>query len=187
MSVSTPNPRSRLARSWGRMRTLGATLAVLPLVTYGSIADPAWSPGSTVPPAQELAGTIVVVNKSVATARIIDVGSGETLATLPTGDGPHEVVMSSDGARAVVTDYGARTGGSTLTVIDIEGLEVERTIELGEYTRPHGIAFMPGDELLAVTSEASDHVVLVNVGDGEIVKAIPTGHPGWFPIRHQVE
>jgi DNA-binding beta-propeller fold protein YncE len=157
---------------------LGVALAALPLFTYGSLADPAWSIGPTVAPTQELAGTIVVVNKSVATARIIDVGSGETLATLPTGDGPHEVVISSDGALAVVTDYGARTGGSTLTVIDIEGLRVERTIDLGEYTRPHGIAFMPGDELLAVTSEASDHVVLVHVGDGEIAKAIPTGHPG---------
>jgi DNA-binding beta-propeller fold protein YncE len=153
-------------------------LVVIPLVA-GTVRCQSPNPtGSVDAVPQELSGTIVVVNKSVATARIIDVGSGETLATLPTGDGPHEVVISSDGARAVVTDYGARTGGSTLTVIDIEGLRVERTIDLGEYTRPHGAAFLPGDELLAVTSEASDHVVLVRVADGELVSAIPTGHPG---------
>ena len=36
---------------------------------------------------------------------------------MPTGDGPHEVV--TDGTRAYVANYGARTPGSTLSVIDV--------------------------------------------------------------------
>lgn len=120
-------------------------------------------------------GTLVVVNKSASTANIIDIESGRTLATLPTGEGPHEVVITGDGSRAVVTDY---SGGNSLTVIDVPGMRVERTIDLAQYARPHGIAFLPGDELVAVTSEASDQVVIVNIVTGEIVKAIPTGHAG---------
>ena len=78
------------------------------------------------------------------------------LATLPTGQGPHEVAISRDGSVAVVTDYGAQgPGGNTLTVIDVPGQRVARTIELGQYRRPHGIVFLPGDSLVAVTSEAS--------------------------------
>ena len=50
-------------------------------------------------------GTLVVVNKQASTADLIDVGSGGTIATLPTGQGPHELVLSSDGRTAVVTDY----------------------------------------------------------------------------------
>ncbi len=42
-------------------------------------------------------GTLVVLNKSVATATFIDVASGETLATLPTGRGPHELAITRDG------------------------------------------------------------------------------------------
>lgn len=123
-------------------------------------------------------GTIVVVNKGPGTASIVDLGSDRLLARLPTGDGPHEVAITSDGNRAVVTDYGGRAGGSTLTVIDVPGLRVERTIDLGEHRRPHGIAFLPGDEIVAVTAEASEHVVLVRVADGEVVGELPTGHPG---------
>jgi len=49
-----------------------------------------------------------------------------------------------------------------------------RTIDLGQYNRPHGMVFLPGDSLVIVTSEASSNVVLVNVVAGTISKAIPT-------------
>ena len=124
-----------------------------------------------------LAGTLVITNKGPATARIIDVASGRTLATLPTGEGPHEVVLSSDGRTAVVTDYGARNDGRTLTVIDVPGLRVARTIDLGRYTRPHGIVFLPGDSLVAVTSETTNNVVIAHVTGG-VRRAIPTEHGG---------
>jgi DNA-binding beta-propeller fold protein YncE len=126
-----------------------------------------------------LPGTLVVTNKAPSTATIIDAASGTALATLPTGHGPHEVVLTRDGGTAVVTDYG--TGprpGSTLTVIDVPGRRVVRTISLGEYRRPHGIAFLPGDSLVAVTVEASQAVLLVHVGRGEVVRAVRTGQAG---------
>jgi YVTN family beta-propeller protein len=124
-----------------------------------------------------LTGTLVVTNKSPFTATIIDVASGKALATLPTGRGPHEVALSSDGRVAVVTDYGSGAT-PTLTVIDVPGKRVARTISLGQYRAPHGILFLPGDSLVAVTSEASSHVVLVHVGEGVVRKAIGTGNAG---------
>jgi DNA-binding beta-propeller fold protein YncE len=124
-----------------------------------------------------LTGTLVVTNKSPSTASIIDVASGRLLATLPTGRGPHEIVLSSDGRMAVVTDYG--TGQSpSLTVINVPGLAIARTIPLGQYRAPHGIVFLPGDSLVAVTSEATNNLVIVNVVSGEIRRAIDTKHPG---------
>jgi DNA-binding beta-propeller fold protein YncE len=124
--------------------------------------------------APEVGGTLIVVNKGASSASIVDVSTGEILKTLPTGQGPHEVVVSADGSIAVVTDYGAQSGGNTLTVIDVPGLAVARTIDLGSHRRPHGIDFMPGDELVAVTTEQSRHVLLVDVASGEIVAELPT-------------
>jgi DNA-binding beta-propeller fold protein YncE len=124
-----------------------------------------------------LTGTLVVTNKSPFTATIIDVASGKALATLPTGRGPHEVALSSDGRTAVVTDYGSGAT-PTLTVIDVPGLRVARTISLGQYRAPHGIVYLPGDSIVAVTSEATNHLLLVHVGEGTVRKAIGTGHPG---------
>ena len=123
-------------------------------------------------------GTLVVTNKTPATATIIDVESGRVLATLPTGNGPHEVVISSDGATAVVTDYGAQEAGKTLTVIDVPGKKVVRTIDLGEYRRPHGIVFLPGDSMVAVTSETNRAVVTVDVRRGTVMRVAKTDQQG---------
>jgi DNA-binding beta-propeller fold protein YncE len=120
-----------------------------------------------------LAGTLVVTNKSPSTATIIDVASGRTLATLPTGAGPHEIAIASDGRTAVVTDYSGQPG-RTLTVIDVPTLRVVRTIDLAQYPRPHGIVMLPGDSLVAVTSEASGNVVVVNALTGTIKTGIAT-------------
>jgi YVTN family beta-propeller protein len=142
-------------------------LPVLALMISGTAA--AQIPG--------LSGTLIVTNKAPSTATIIDVGTGRVLATLPTGNNPHEVVLSADGRTAVITDYG--TGAApTLTVIDVPGKRVARTISLGQYTRPHGIVYLPGDSLVAVTSESTNHVVIVHVASGQVRKAIPTRNPG---------
>jgi len=124
-----------------------------------------------------LGGTLVVTNKSPATATIIDVATGRAVATLPTGQGPHEVALSSDGRTAVVTNYGGSGGGQTLTIIDVSGPRVLRTIDLGSYTRPHGVAFLPGDSLVAVTSESTRHVVIAHI-ERALRTVIATGHDG---------
>src|SRR5512138_1725597 len=93
-----------------------------------------------------LAGTLIVSNMNDNTATVLDAASGRVLATLPTGEGPHEVAASHDGRWALVSNYGVRgKPGNTLTVIDVGKLSVARTIDLHEYQRPHGMAFLPGD------------------------------------------
>jgi len=129
--------------------------------------------------AQTHGDVLVVANKQAASATVLEVASGRTLATLQVGTGPHEVATSADGRWAVVTNYGAQTPGNSLSVIDLDRLEVVRTIDLGEYRRPHGVAFLPGaPQRVAVTSEASRNVVLVNVAEGRVEGAIHTGQAG---------
>src|SRR5262245_20440405 len=133
---------------------------------------------SAAPLAAQQRGTLIVTNKSAATASLISLATGRVVAELPTGNGPHEVVASADGRIAVVTDYGSQQGGATLTVIDVPGKRVARTVDLGGYSRPHGVAFLPGDTVVAVTSESTGNVVLVRVRDGAVLRAIPTGQAG---------
>src|SRR5437879_1283655 len=52
------------------------------------------------------AATLVVLNKSEHTASLIDPESGKTLAKLPVGRGPHEVIVSIDGRTAYVSNFG---------------------------------------------------------------------------------
>ena len=124
---------------------------------------------------QNLRGTLITLNKGGYDANFIDLGSGEILQTLPTGRGPHELVVTDDGRWAIGTDY---SGGNSLTVFDVEELAVARTISLHDYPRPHGILFLPGQKEVIVTSEASQKLVIVNFHEGEIVRVIDTGQSG---------
>jgi DNA-binding beta-propeller fold protein YncE len=129
----------------------------------------------TAKPAGEL---LIVANKQAASASIIEIGTGKTLATLPVGNGPHEVAVSRDGRWAVVTNYGAQSPGNSLTLLDLSTLTVARTIDLGEYRRPHGAAFIGSSMKVAVTSEVTRMVVIVDAAAGTVTNAIPTNAPG---------
>ena len=121
---------------------------------------------------------LVVLNKNVAKATLLEVASGRVVATLPTGPFPHEVVVSPDGRRAVVANYGAQEPGRSLTVLDLVNRSVERTIDLGEYRRPHGMVWLPGGSHIAVTVEQSQALLVVDVAAGAVARAIPTGARG---------
>lgn len=121
---------------------------------------------------------LVVVNKDASTVSVISLETGATLVTLPTGTGPHEAAASDNGRLAVVTNYGAQQGGNSLTVVDLGSLTVARTVDLGEYRRPHGIVFLPDNRRVAVTSETSGMVLVVDVTTGRVVSARPTAQEG---------
>jgi len=120
------------------------------------------------------AATLVVANKAEATASLIDLQSGEVVATLPTHQGPHEVAVSPDGRTALVTNYGNRDGsGRSLTVIDIPASKIVRNIDLGDYERPHGVEWLD-DQSAAVTVEANKALVIVNIEEGSVIQEIDT-------------
>lgn len=149
-------------------------LAALPLAGPSPVS--AQAPGA-------LEGTVIVLNKQGDNASFIDLASGAIVATLPTGPGPHELVTTSDGRIAVGTDY----GGRTLTVFDVQQASVVRTIDLGEYTRPHGIVVLPGDSLVAVTSESRGAVVIARVSDGALVEVLETEAGGSHMVAATAE
>ncbi len=134
---------------------------------------------TTLPLGAEL---LLVANKSDDTVDLVDLESGMSIATLPTGHAPHEVAVSTDGSTAVITNYGDRERpGSSLTVLDLRRREVIRTVDLAPHTRPHGIVWLPGGRL-AVTTEGSRHLLVVDPFSGTIERRIETGQE----IAHMV-
>lgn len=126
-------------------------------------------------PAAVTAATLVVANKSEATVSLVDLGGGRVVATLPTGEAPHEVAVSPDGRTALVTNYGNRGApGSTLTVIDVAAATVVRTIDLTPYSRPHGVAWLADGRRALVTVEANRALLVVDVPKGAVETAVET-------------
>lgn len=122
-----------------------------------------------------MSGTLIVVNKKADTVNFIDLKSRKIKFTRATGKGPHELAISADGRLAVVTDY---IGGNSLTVFDVQQAKKIKTIDLSNYPRPHGVLFLKDQRRVAVSSEASDSVVIVDIISGRIDKAIDTKQKG---------
>ncbi len=123
-------------------------------------------------------GVLIVASKSGDDVYIIDRWDGKVLKVLPAGREPHEVEVSDDGRFAVVCNYGDReNAGNTLSVYDIPAGELIRTIDLGEHTRPHGMQWITGTTRMLVTTEGSQHLLMVDIATGEIIRAMHTGEP----------
>ena len=121
------------------------------------------------------AETLLVVRKTDDAMDFVDPGSGLRLATVALGHAPHEISVSPDGKRAVVSNYGTREQpGSTLSLVDLEQPREVRRIELTPHTRPHGVAWFAPDRI-AVTAEGSKHLLVIEPDSGRVVSAIETG------------
>jgi YVTN family beta-propeller protein len=94
--------------------------------------------------AQTPSPVLLVLNKEDNSLSIVDPATRKTVAQIPTGEGPHEIVASDDGKLAFVGNYGARTPGSTLSVIDLVAQKELHRVDLGALRRPHGLAFVDG-------------------------------------------
>jgi DNA-binding beta-propeller fold protein YncE len=117
---------------------------------------------------------LLVVNKSAATLAIVDPASGQVVATVPTGDGPHEVV--ANGTLAFVGNYGAATPGNSLSIIDLASLKEVKRVDLGPMHRPHGLALVAGT--LFFTSETNRLVASYDTVSGHFDWAMGTGQTG---------
>ncbi len=87
---------------------------------------------------------LLILNKEQATLSIVDPATLKIVGSAPTGAGPHEVAVSSDGKLAFAGNYGGQTPGNSISVIDLIGQKELRRVELGPLRRPHGMFFADG-------------------------------------------
>lgn len=124
-------------------------------------------------PVEAGSGELLALNKTDATLSFIDGKTGELLAVVGTGVGPHEIAVDAASSRAVVTNYGASLPGSSLTVIDLKRRVPIDTLDLGKHRRPHGIVFLSAGRVL-VTCEASQALIEVDLPSRKVVREMAT-------------
>jgi YVTN family beta-propeller protein len=87
-------------------------------------------------------GSLLVLAKADQMLAIVDPGTLQVLGRVPSGPDPHEVVASSDGRLAYISNYNG--GGNIITVVDLAGMKALPPIDLGPLRAPHGLAFVGG-------------------------------------------
>jgi YVTN family beta-propeller protein len=103
-----------------------------------AVAVTSWAGAQTTP-----ATALLALSKQDHTLAIVDPATLHVLATVPVGDDPHEVIASTDGLTAYVSNYGFGAFHS-LAVIDLVNQKRLSSVELGALRGPHGLVFNQG-------------------------------------------
>ncbi len=122
------------------------------------------------------AGSLLVLNKGDNNMMIVDPFARRVVATIPVGEGPHEMTVSADGKLAFTANYGAKNPGHSLSVIDIAARKEIRKVELGPILKPHGI-IMKEDKVYFV-SEFSRIVGRYDILADKLDWLVGTGQDG---------
>ena len=89
------------------------------------------------------ANALLVLSKHDQTLAIVDPSSLKVIARVPVGNDPHEVIASTDGKVAYVSNYGSGAF-HTLAVVDLMAQKALPSIDLGALRGPHGLTFVDG-------------------------------------------
>jgi YVTN family beta-propeller protein len=113
---------------------VAALCGVFPATSMLSVAQAEETPKSA----------LLVLSKRDRTLAIVDPATLKVVARVPVLEDPHEVIASSDGKTAYVSDYG---GGRyhTLSVVDLVAQKPLPPIDLGPLNGPHGLTFVAGE------------------------------------------
>ena len=86
---------------------------------------------------------LLALSKRDHTLAIVDPVSLKVVGKVPVGDDPHEVIASTDGKTAYVSNYGFGAF-NTLAVIDLVAQKPLTPVDLGALRGPHGLTFVGG-------------------------------------------
>jgi YVTN family beta-propeller protein len=86
---------------------------------------------------------LLVLAKQDGMLLIVDPSSLQVIARIAVGKDPHEVIASSDGKTAYVSNYGFGAY-NTLAVVDLVVQKALPPVDLGPLRGPHGLTFVGG-------------------------------------------
>ncbi len=173
----SPDGRWALVSNYGPGRVAGNTLSLIDIsqgtlektITLGAHRRPhglAWLPD----------GKSVLVTAELDSALLlVDIARGAVTSVIPTGEaGAHLVVLTTDGARAYVTNVAA----SSVTMIDVAARRAVKSVPLP--AGAEGIALRPDGSELWVSSRTANRITVLSADDLSVRATIESGD---YPIR----
>jgi YVTN family beta-propeller protein len=114
-------------------------------------------------------GEVLYVANLWSPISVVDLKQDRMIKEVDTGDTPHGLSFSKDGARLFLVN----TKSDTLSVIDAHKHEIIKTIPVGE--NPKYIALSPDDRFVYVSNIDSNTVSVVDSQEIKVINEIPVG------------
>jgi YVTN family beta-propeller protein len=139
--------------------------------TLGLIVVAAGCDAQATPVAPPTKPFVIVANQRSGVATLVDVVSGR-VSHVDLDARPHEVAVSPD-ARVAVLTIPSETFRSSrkIIVFDLATAKIRRTIDLGTYKEPHGVAFV-SDSVALVGTLGGTSAVFVDVRNGRVLRSV---------------
>lgn len=89
---------------------------------------------------------LLILEKDDEKLAIVDPATLKVVGRVPSGGAPHEIVASTDGKYAYISNYASQQLGQlkTISVVDLAAEKALSPIDLGALHAPHGIGFAEG-------------------------------------------
>jgi DNA-binding beta-propeller fold protein YncE len=114
---------------------------------------------------------VIVANQRSGVATLVELASGR-VSHVDLDAKPHEVAVSPDARVAALTipSEGFRSGRKVV-VLDLATAKIARTIDIGDYENPHGVAFV-SDSVALIGTLAGTSAVYVDVRNGHVLRVV---------------
>jgi YVTN family beta-propeller protein len=122
---------------------------------------------------------LLVLSKGDHSLAIVDPSTMKAVGHVPSGPDPHEVIASSDGQLAFISNYGAES--HTITVANLQTQTVQQVIDIFPLHAAHGLFFAGGE--LYFTAEMSKVIGRYSLADQKIDWILGTGQNRTHMIR----
>lgn len=116
---------------------------------------------------------LVVLSKDENKIFIVDPTTLKAMGHEDTGAAPHEVAVSEDGKLAIVTNYGPKSDGTTLSVVDLDKMSEAGRVTYPGLSGPHGIVIQGTKAYF--TNEGDKTVVIFDFAANTLEQQIVEG------------
>jgi YVTN family beta-propeller protein len=129
---------------------------------------------SSVAVCQTPSPALLVLEKEDKSLAIVDPGTLKIVGRVPAGEDPHEVVVSQDGNRAYISNYGGfRIPQRTLSVVDLSSQKELPPVDLGPLKAPHGLEVV--NDKVYFTAEGSKAIGCYDPATKQVEWVVGTG------------
>lgn len=116
---------------------------------------------------------ILILSKAEKKMRVLDYKTLDSITSIPVGEDPHEIELSSDQHTAFISNAVTVGTGHIINVINLQTLQPIKDIDTKPFYVPHGMAFRA--DTLWFTAQGSKCVVLYSLTENKPVKVLGTG------------
>ncbi|KFF04111.1 beta-propeller fold lactonase family protein [Flavobacterium reichenbachii] len=116
---------------------------------------------------------ILILAKAEKKMIVLDYTTLDTIAKIPAGEDPHEIVTNDDNSLAYISNPVMNGNGHEIHVINLKTLKPENVIDTKPFVIPHGLVYQ--NDKLWFTAQGSKSVVLYDIKEKKIDQVFGTG------------